>query len=86
VRESRSFAESERLARLLPYLNKLEPEHVKGLCEAFNSNRQVSESYAFNGGKRGTYGGGLPEHLRRITGSRYEVIGDPKRIELVGAA
>src|SRR5436309_2275942 len=80
VSECASFDAGNSLAELLPSIESLEKDQVKGLSEAFNQNVQLQGSYGFNGSKPSWYGGGLPKHLRRFTGRKY-TIGDDGRLE-----
>ena len=75
IRESESYAASEKLAELLPFITHLSDEQVAAMCDAFNVNGQARDCFAFNGQGRRSTGESLPDCLQRITGRRYAVDG-----------
>ncbi len=74
--ECRSFAAANLLADILPKISQLTDEQTDRLVSAFNDNREVSESFGFNGTYPSAYGPGVAEHLHRITGREFFILQD----------
>jgi len=76
VRTCKRFDDGNKLAKILPDIDRLADQQVDLLVSAFNENDQVRRSYGFNGEKSFLYGDGLAKHLSRITGRQYEVLSE----------
>ena len=84
IAECPNFATANRLAEILPSIEKLTSEQVSGLISAFNENPQVSGSYGFNGTKPSSFGDGLAEFLSDLTGLEFAVRADREGQHHVG--
>jgi len=82
IERIRSFDRANIFAEMLPSIDQLLEGQVEQLIVAFNSNAQVRESYGFNGKNPAHFGLGLPYHLTRLTGRKYE-LNSRDRIQLV---
>jgi len=71
VENCKSFDDGNRLAEILPYIDKLSNEQVNRLLSAFNDNIDVRGSFGFNGTKPVYFGKGLIFHLARVTGKKF---------------
>ncbi len=80
IRNSISYANSEKIAALLPFLKDLPNNQIKKIIEAYNYNGQVYDCFAFNGAHPNRYGKGLLYYLNKITGNKYNMSG--RKIEL----
>jgi hypothetical protein len=75
VAQSRNFVDSNKLADLLPSIEKLSANAIDDLVNAHNGNLEVWGSFGFEGGKY-SYPG-LVKHLNRILGDKiYEKTAD----------
>lgn len=73
VQDCVSFEQGNTLAEILPSMDNISDQQANLLMSAFNDNTQARESFGLNGKYPGSYGGGLPFHLSRLTGQRYEI-------------
>lgn len=73
VKECHNFEEANKLAKILPSINRLSENQASNLISAFNGNKEVSGSYGFSGEVPQNYGDGLVFHLNRLMGKRYEI-------------
>ena len=71
VRRSKNFSNSNELAKVLPFIEKLSSQQIDNLISAFNENRQVYQSLGFYGDKDGN--GGLIYHLNRLFGGKFKL-------------
>ena len=76
VQNCESYSDANALGVLLGDIDSLTDSQGTRLVNAYNSNRQVSESYGFNGSRPSTYGLGLVEHLNRATEGTYYLQGE----------
>ena len=76
IARSRNFIDSNKLADLLPSINKLSPATIDGIVEAYNGNLEAYGSFGLRGGKYGYEG--LVHHLNRILGGKVYEIGDDR--------
>ena len=67
IRDCLNFDNANKLAELLPLLDRLSETQIEKIQKAFNENGQVHDSYGFNGKNPRYFGDGLAYHLRRIT-------------------
>lgn len=67
----RSFDQGNDLSKTLGQVDSMTKAQANRLMNAFNRNRQLRESYGFNGEKPYYYGDGLAAHLSRATGAQY---------------
>lgn len=72
ARNVRNFDESNRLALLLPYIDRISNESAATLVDAYNKNGELRGGFGFNGAKPSHYGKGLIYHLDRLGLSNYE--------------
>lgn len=82
VRGCSSFDCGNTLAQVLPAIQALSSEQADSLLAAYNANLELRGSFGFNGAKPRYYGEGLPAHLLRATGRRYE-FGEGRELRLV---
>lgn len=75
IRECWGYDHGNRLAELLPAMERLNDQQIDELVEAYNDGGQVAGSYGFNGTKPGQYGPGLVHHLNRLGSRRYRFEG-----------
>jgi hypothetical protein len=68
-----SYADGNTLGEILPLIDKLSEQQASLLITAFNENSQVRDSFGFNGKWPSDFGDGLPFHLSRLTGKKYEI-------------
>jgi hypothetical protein len=73
VKNCQSYDSGNKLAELLPFIDKLSKNQIEKLINAFNENSQINDSYGFNGKKPMYYGDGLMHHLQRITNISYKL-------------
>ncbi len=73
VKSCQSYDGANKLAELLPYIDRLSDNQIEKLLDAFNENSQVHDSYGFNGKNQRFYGNGLAHNLRRITNIDYKL-------------
>ncbi len=73
VQDCDSFEHGNTLAEILPFISKLSGHQASLLMSAFNENGQVRNSFGFNGKWPSSHGDGLPFHLTRLTGQKYEI-------------
>ena len=66
-----SFDSGNKLAEILPALERITPKQEKDLIDVFNTNDEVFGSFGFHGSRPHAYGSGLVHHLTRLTGKRY---------------
>ena len=66
-----SFDEGNKLAQVLPEIDRLTLKQVEDLVHTYNTDSELRGSFGFNGNKPNLYGKGLAYHLTRITGHRY---------------
>jgi hypothetical protein len=76
IARSRNFIDSNKLADLLPSIDKLSPATIDGIVEAYNGNLEAYGSFGLRGGKYGYEG--LVHHLNRILGGKVYEIGDDR--------
>ena len=76
VSSCEDFDSANRLAKILPSIEELTDEQVSGLVKAFNENRQISDSYGFNGRRSFNYGDGLAALLTDLSEGEFEVKAD----------
>lgn len=67
-----NFEMGNKLAELLPFIQRLSKSQANHLCAAFNNNSELRGSFGFNGAKPMVYGEGLVKHLKRMTGKTYQ--------------
>lgn len=72
VRLCPSWDGGNKLAEIMPALERITPQHEAGLIDAFNINDEVSGSFGFRGSKPHVWGDGLVHHLTRLTGKEYK--------------
>jgi hypothetical protein len=72
VRQCSSWDGGNKLAEILPALERITPQHEAGLIDAFNINDEVSGSFGFRGSKPHVWGNGLVHHLTRLTNKEYK--------------
>ena len=75
IRECWGYDQGNRLADLLPLLQKLTEDQVDELIAAYNAGGQITGSYGFNGTKSRLHGPGLPFHLNRLSSRQFEFSG-----------
>ncbi len=73
VQNCQSYDGGNKLAEILPFIEKLSDSQIDNLITAFNENSQVRDSYGFNGKNPRYYGDGLLHNLRRITNINYKL-------------
>lgn len=73
VGRCKNWDEGNTLAAVLPAIERITPEQAQALAVTYNENGELRGSFGFNGSKPRLYGEGLPKHLSRLTGRRYEV-------------
>ena len=73
IQNCSNYDSANKLAELLPFLDRLSEPQIEKLVKAFNENSQVHASYGFNGKNPRYYGDGLVYHLRRITNSDFKL-------------
>lgn len=73
VAKCKSFDEGNKLAKVLPLVDKLSTTQAQRLVDTYNENYEVKGSYGFNGRQPSFYGEGLAYHLKRITGKDHEL-------------
>ena len=69
AKNSKSFDESNRLAKFLSKIESLSDEQTDRLCAIYRDNGQIRSAHGFNG----VQGQGLIYHLKRMTGDTYVV-------------
>lgn len=72
VRQCPSWDGGNKLAEILPALERITPQHEADLIDAFNINDEVSGSFGFRGSKPHVWGNGLVHHLTRLTNKEYK--------------
>jgi hypothetical protein len=77
-----SFDEGNRLAAILPAIDKLSDDQADALVAAYNENHEVFHSFGFNGSKPFRFGKGLLHHLGRTNDRSYRE-GRTGRIKIV---
>jgi len=75
IRECWGFDHGNRLAELLPEIERLNDQQINELIGAYNEGGQTSGSYGFNGTKPKQYGPGLAYHLNRLGKRRFRFDG-----------
>ncbi len=73
VEHCSSFEHGNKLAQVLPEIERLTEDQVRRLVEAFKVNGDLQGSYGFNGSKPRYYGDGLAAHLSRISGREHQL-------------
>lgn len=73
IQNCSNYDGANKLAELLPFLERLSETQIEKLLKAFNENGQVYDSYGFNGKNPRYYGDGLVYHLRRITNIDFKL-------------
>ena len=73
VQNCASYNDGNILGELLPFIDNLTDQQTSDLITAFNENRDVRNSYGFNGKRPGQFGNGLLLHLPRLTGNSYKL-------------
>lgn len=73
VKHSNSYDDSNKLAKILKCIEKLEDDQVEKLIKIYKDNDQVSKSIGFNGYKPDMFGYGLKFELKRITGNDVDL-------------
>jgi len=73
MKQCRSFASGNKLAKFLPYIVSLSEKQISGMIEIFNSNNQINGSNGFIGHEPDRFGKGLAYHLNRITGRNFNI-------------
>lgn len=73
VQKCQGYDGGNKLAELLPFIDRLSDNQIDKLVKAFNENKEVYNSYGFNGKIPRYYGDGLLHHLRRITNIDYKL-------------
>lgn len=73
VQNCQGYDGCNKLAELLPFIDRLSDNQSEKLIKAFNENSQVYDSYGFNGKTPRYYGDGLLHHLRRFTNIDYKL-------------
>lgn len=76
------FDIGNKLATVLPHIDKLTDEQADALISAYNNNIEVGGSFGFNGAKPRLYGDGLLSHLKRLNGRKYRVINGSGNIKV----
>jgi len=71
VRHCPSFESGNKLAEMLPTIERITPQQESDLIDAYNINDQILSSFGFNGGKPHVFGYGLAHHLTRLTKKSY---------------
>ena len=69
-----SFDQGNALAKILPRIERITEEQATRLCNAFNENFELHQSFGFKGSSPRYYGKGLAAHLSRITGQNYSTV------------
>lgn len=75
IRACWSFDQGNRLAELLPGIERLNEEQIDELLDAYNGGGQASGSYGFSGSKPGKHGLGLVHHLNRLGKRKFRFDG-----------
>lgn len=73
VKNCQSYDDGNKLSELLPFIDSLSDNQIDKLINAFNENKQIYDSFGFNGKRPTYYGVGLLHHLRRITNISYKL-------------
>ncbi len=73
VQNCQGYDNGNKLSELLPFIDKMPDNQIEKLVQAFNENREVHDSYGFNGKYPNYYGDGLLHHLWRITNIAYKL-------------
>jgi len=68
MQQCRSFAQANKLAEYLPFIETLTNSQETNIIKAFHSNNQISGVHGFAGDKSSD---SIVDHLIRITGKRY---------------
>ena len=71
VQNCENYENGNILAKMLVSIDKLSSQQTSDLLSAFNGNRQVQDSFGFNGRKPQYYGDGLVYHLNRLSNQAY---------------
>jgi hypothetical protein len=66
-----SFEQANKIAGVLPLIEKISDEQVHSMISAFNENVDLNGSFGFNGTFEYKHGKGLAFHLSRLTGRTY---------------
>ena len=72
IENIQDYDHGNSLAEFLPMINELTSDQVIRIVRAYNDSGSALMSYGLNGNKPYYYGSGLPHHLTRITGQKYE--------------
>jgi hypothetical protein len=75
IRECWGFDHGNRLADLLPAIERLSDQQIDELVGAYNEGGQAAGSYGFNGSKPRQHGPGLVYHLNRLGGRNFRYDG-----------
>jgi hypothetical protein len=78
IKQCAKFDDSNKLAEILPFIERLTSSQTENLILAYNENSQVHDSYGFNGKMPRAYGKGLLHHLNRITELKHTLSFDEK--------
>ncbi len=71
IEASSSWISANSISGPLGSIQNINDRQVERLVNAFNTNIEITGAFGFNGTKPLEYGGGLPEHLTRLTGKKY---------------
>ena len=71
-----NWENGNKLAELLPGLERVSEEQARNLVAAFNGSGEARGSFGLNGLQPRYYGDGLAKHLARVTGRKYEMDSD----------
>lgn len=71
MRNCTSFDNGNRLARILPNIEKANQQQVDDLVAAYNENSEIRGSFGFNGRSSYSYGAGIIPHLHRLSPLRF---------------
>jgi len=75
IRECWSFEHGNRIAELLPAIEKLNDEQIDELVSVYNEGGQAAGSYGFSGSKPRLHGLGLVHHLKRLSSRKFKFDG-----------
>lgn len=82
LRSCPNFDSGNRLAKVLPNIEKLSESQIDTLVAAYNENDQVNGSHGFNGASPRAHGAGLLALVNSLSGRQFKY-GPFRKIELV---
>lgn len=84
IRVCSDYDDANKLAELLPFIERFSETQIEVIMKAFNDNSQVYDSYGFNGQNKKRFGDGLLFHLQRLSDISLQVSPQGKILKIQG--